>query len=67
MRLSDAMKEVGTTHGAHVHRSHWAAFDQVASVRREGDRAVLTMKTGIEIPVSRANISQIKEAGLLPR
>ena len=67
MRLSDAMKEVGTTHGAQVHRSHWAAFDQVASVRREGDRAVLTMKTGIEIPVSRANISHIKEAGLLPR
>ena len=67
MRLSDAMKEVGTTRGAQVHRSHWAAFDQVASVRREGDRAVLTMKTGIEIPVSRANISHIKEAGLLPR
>lgn len=67
MRLSDAIKEVGTTHGAQVHRSHWAAFDQVTSVRREGDRAILTMKNDTEIPVSRANLSKIKEAGLLPR
>lgn len=66
LRLSDAMNEVGDTPGAQVHRSHWAAFDQVTAARRLGDRAVLTMSTGAEIPVSRANVSTIKEAGLLP-
>lgn len=66
LRLSDAMNEVGDTPGAQVHRSHWAAFDQVRSARRAGDRAILTMSNGTEVPVSRANIATIKEAGLLP-
>jgi DNA-binding LytR/AlgR family response regulator len=67
LRLSDAVREVGETQGAQVHRSHWAAFEQVKAVRREGDRAILTMTGDIEIPVSRANMPKIKEAGLLPR
>lgn len=66
LRLSDAIREIGSTRGAQVHRSHWAAFDQVKSVRRDGDRAILTMATGADIPVSRANLPKIKEAGLLP-
>lgn len=67
MRLADAIREVEPTPGAQVHRSHWAAFDQVASVTREGDRAVLHMTTGGDIPVSRRHIPTIREAGLLPR
>jgi hypothetical protein len=67
MRLADAMREVGDTPGAQVHRSHWVAFGQVRAARRDGDRAILTMATGPEIPVSRANLPKIKEAGLLPR
>ena len=66
MRLADAIREVGETTGAQVHRSHWAAFDQVAKVSRQSDRAVLHMKTGIDVPVSRANVPKLKEAGLLP-
>lgn len=66
MRLADAIREVGHTTGAQVHRSHWAAFDQVAKASRLGDRAVLHMKTGIDVPVSRANLPKLKEAGLLP-
>jgi hypothetical protein len=67
MRLADAMREVGDTDGTQVHRSHWVAFGQVRAVRRDGDRAILTMANGPEIPVSRANLPKIKEAGLLPR
>lgn len=67
MRLGDAMREVGPTEGLQVHRSHWVAVDQVASARRKGDGAILTMSNGHDIPVSRANITKIKEAGLLPR
>jgi lipoyl(octanoyl) transferase len=67
MRLSDAIHEVDHLHGAQVHRSYWAAFDQVASARKERDRVILTMTTGDEVPVSRANLPKIKEAGLWPR
>lgn len=67
MRLSDAMKETGNIPGAQVHRSHWVAFKAVTAARREGDRAILTLSSGVDIPVSRANLSKVKEAGLLPR
>ena len=66
IRLSDAIAEVGATQGAQVHRSHWVAFDQVSAARRQGDRAILTLSNGTDIPVSRPNVSRIKEAGLLP-
>ncbi len=67
MRLADAIREVGDTPGAQVHRSHWAAFDQVAAVIRDGDRAVLQMIKGGDIPVSRRHVPTIREAGLLHR
>ncbi|MEC3860305.1 LytTR family DNA-binding domain-containing protein [Mesobacterium sp. TK19101] len=67
MRLSDAMREVGQTPGAQVHRSHWVAFEHVAAAEKVGDRAILTLRDGAEIPVSRANLPKIREAGLLPR
>lgn len=66
IRLSDAVNECAPTPGARVHRSHWVALAQVTAARRDGDRAILTMAHGPDIPVSRANIPQIKEAGLLP-
>ena len=66
MRLSDAIAEVGTTPGAQVHRSHCVAFGQVSAARRQGDRAILTLSNGTDIPVSRPNLPRIKEAGLLP-
>ncbi len=67
MRLSDAMRETGDVAGGQVHRSHWVAWGQVTAARREGDRAILSMTWGGEIPVSRANVAKIREAGLLPR
>lgn len=66
MRLADAIRETSDT-GLQVHRSHWIALDQVTAATRKGDGAVLTMSQGPDIPVSRANIANIKEAGLLPR
>ncbi|NBT33062.1 MAG: DNA-binding response regulator [Rhodobacteraceae bacterium] len=66
MRLADAIAETGDTAGLQVHRSHWVALDQVRGVRREGDRAILSMAHGPDIPASRSNIAALKEAGLLP-
>ena len=67
MRLGDAIRETTPVPGLQVHRSHWVALSQVTAARREGDRAVLTMTTGPEVPVSRANVPAVRDAGLLPR
>lgn len=67
LRLSDAMRETVPVPGLQVHRSHWVALAHVRAARREGDRAVLTMTQGDDIPASRAHIPRLKEAGLLPR
>ena len=67
MRLADAVRETRGVAGLQVHRSHWVALDQVRGAVRRGDGAVLTMSAGPDIPVSRANVAAIREAGLLPR
>jgi len=67
MRLADAIRETPAATGTQVHRSHWVCFDQVQSARRDGDRAILSMTQGPDIPVSRTHVPKIKEAGLLPR
>lgn len=67
IRLADAIREVGETGGIQVHRSHWIATAHVKTATRKGDGAVLSMSHGPDIPVSRANVSKLKEAGLLPR
>jgi len=67
LRLSDAVREVGPTDGLRVHRSHWIALDQVKAAARKGDGALLSMTHGPDIPVSRANVSAVRDKGLLPR
>ena len=65
LRLADAISETGRTPGAQVHRSHWVAWEAVARVRRDGDRAILTLRDQSEIPVSRSNIAKLRAAGFL--
>lgn len=67
MRLSDAIRETGPTDGLQVHRSHWVALGQITSARRQGDKAILTLSDGRELPASRRNIAALKDAGILPR
>jgi len=67
IRLADAIREAEPAKGLQVHRSHWVAVDQVLSGRRTAARAVLTLSTGREIPVSRSYIADVKEAGLILR
>lgn len=66
MRLSDAMRETGSSEGLQVHRSHWVALDAIKAARRDGAKAVLTLTDNHEIPVSRTYLGAVKEAGLLP-
>jgi len=67
MRLSDAIRETGSAAGLQVHRSHWVALDAITQVRKKGDGAILTLRDQTEVPVSRSNMSAIKEAGFFPK
>lgn len=67
LRLSDAIAETAPIEGLQTHRSHWVAIDQVASAVRDGNKAILTLRDGRDIPVSRTYLNAIRDAGLLPR
>lgn len=67
MRLSDAITETAPCKGLQIHRSHWAALDRIASVKRHSDRATLTLSNGTTLPVSRSFLPAVRDAGLLPR
>lgn len=64
MRLADAIGEAGL--GLQVHRSHWVSTDHIASVTRDGAKAVIKTSDGRDIPVSRTYVPVLKEAGFLP-
>lgn len=66
LRFSDAIAEAAPTPGLRLHRSHWVALDRIASVRRDGPRAVVTTVAGHQLPVSRGHVAALEEAGLLP-
>lgn len=63
MRLSDAVAELEGIEGAQTHRSWWVAKEAVSTAKRGDGRAVLTLKTGQEAPVSRAYAKALREAG----
>ena len=63
MRLRDAMIHLSNVEGKQVHRSWWVARLAVEDVRREGRNIRLVLPRGIEAPVSRAQVNELKEAG----
>jgi hypothetical protein len=63
MRLSDAIAELEGVEGAQTHRSWWVARGAVTEAERLDGRAVLTLKDGAEVPVSRAFARELRAAG----
>lgn len=63
MRLVDAVTELEGIEGAQVHRSWWVARDAITDARRGDGRAVLTLKDGAEVPVSRTYAGGLRERG----
>jgi hypothetical protein len=66
LRLSDAIAESAPTPGLRIHRSHWVALDQIATARRDGPRAIVTLTDGTEYPVSRSYLAALEQTGILP-
>jgi hypothetical protein len=65
MRLADAIAELDGLAGLRTHRSWWVAHEGVAAARIEGRRAVLTLRNGVEAPVTRESVPELRRAGWL--
>ncbi len=63
MRLTDAVAELEGIEGSQTHRSWWVAREAVTDAQRGDGRAVLTIKDGAKVPVSRAYARILREAG----
>jgi hypothetical protein len=63
MRMRDAVAELGGLDGAQVHRSWWVARSAVEEVLRDGRNIRLVLGQGLEAPVARNNIAELKAAG----
>ena len=63
MRLSDAIAELEGIEGAQVHRSWWVARDAVTDAERGDGRAILTLRDGSKVPVSRTYAKVLRERG----
>ena len=59
------MAEASPVDGVQVHRSHWVAWDAIAAVESADGRAVLRLKRGETIPVSRSHREKLEARGLL--
>lgn len=63
-RLSEAEAELSSFPGLRVHRSWWVARAAVTGSRRMGEKQVLTLNNGLEVPVSRTYLQSARAAGL---
>ena len=63
MRMRDAVAELDGIVGEQVHRSWWVARGAVADVKRDGRNVRMVLDNGLEAPVSRVNVSLLKERG----
>lgn len=65
MRMRDAIDRLGSEDGLRVHRSWWVAKQAIATVRRDGRTAVITLTGGHEVAVARDMMPQLRAAGWL--
>ncbi|MEE4316021.1 MAG: LytTR family DNA-binding domain-containing protein, partial [Erythrobacter sp.] len=62
MRMRDAVALLGDIEGMQVHRSWWVARGAVEDVLREGRNVRLKLPRGIEAPVARAKLAELRDA-----
>ncbi len=65
-RLSDAAEELASLDGVRVHRSWWVRREAVEHVAVNGKGLLLTLATGLQVPVSQAYKEVARQAGLAP-
>ena len=52
MTMKDAVAKIDAQDGLQVHRSHWVAYNAMLSIDKIGERHILTLRNGDQIPVS---------------
>jgi len=62
MRLRDAIMLMRETDGMQVHRSWWVARGAVEDALRDGRNVRLRLARGIEAPVARAKLTDLRDA-----
>lgn len=62
MRLSDAAALLDEALGMRVHRSWWVARRAIESFERDGQRAMLRLTNGAQVPVGRMNVAAVRSA-----
>ena len=65
MPLGEAIALMPEDAGTRVHRSWWVARSAVRGHRRDGRDIRLILHNGMEVPVSRANVQPLRDAGWL--
>ncbi|MFM8939341.1 MAG: LytTR family DNA-binding domain-containing protein [Phenylobacterium sp.] len=63
LRMADAVAELEGQEGMQVHRSWWVARSAIVDARRSDGRATLTLKNGVEAPVSRTYAAELRRRG----
>ena len=61
MRMRDAVALLGDMEGMQVHRSWWVARAAVEDVLRDGRNIRLRLPRGIEAPVARAKVAELRD------
>lgn len=64
-RMKDALARLQAAEGLQVHRSHWVSRDSVATVILRGRDYHVRLKDGIEIPVGRSRVAEMRAKGWL--
>ncbi|MEO0389432.1 MAG: LytTR family DNA-binding domain-containing protein [Pseudomonadota bacterium] len=65
LRLSDAVREMGSVPGHWTHRSHWVAELAIHGPVAGASKPVLALSNGDQVPISRTYRPALAEAGLL--
>jgi hypothetical protein len=52
MTMKSAVEKATHGEGLRVHRSHWVAYKAMLSLEKDGERFILTLRSGQRVPVS---------------
>lgn len=61
LRFTDAVREISSSEGMQVHRSHWVAFPEFQELVREGQNVKLKLTSDELVPVSRSYRQQVED------
>jgi DNA-binding LytR/AlgR family response regulator len=59
MRLTDAIEELDDLPGERLHRSHWAAAAHLTRLERRGQKQVVYLSDGRDLPVSKSYVDAV--------